>query len=97
VPFRASFDCLWCGRASTGREDDLGGWAQLCSDCLGRAGDNAFLRTRLRAALAERAGAEAVRGPGDAAARATDLEADTRAYYAARAPEYDEPCSPASG
>lgn len=56
MPFRASFDCLWCGRPHTTREpDDLEGWAQLCPDCLGRAGDNAFLRFRLRQALAERA------------------------------------------
>ena len=55
--FRATFDCLWCGSAWTTRSpDDLEGWAQLCSTCLGKAGDNAFLRARLRAAIEARAG-----------------------------------------
>jgi len=58
VPFRASFDCLWCGRSHETRSpDDLEGWARLCPDCLGRAGDNGFLRFRLHQALAERAAA----------------------------------------
>ena len=35
--------------------DDLEGWAQLCPDCVGKAGDNGFLRFRLRQALTERA------------------------------------------
>ena len=34
--------------------DDLEGWAQLCPDCVGKAGDNSFLRFRLRQALTER-------------------------------------------
>ena len=56
VAYRATFDCLWCGAAWTARgRDDLEGWTQLCPTCLGRAGDNAFLRTRLRAGLAARA------------------------------------------
>jgi demethylmenaquinone methyltransferase/2-methoxy-6-polyprenyl-1,4-benzoquinol methylase len=55
---RAAFDCLWCGRQwSTRSPDDLEGWAQLCPDCLGRAGENPFLRFRLRDALAARASA----------------------------------------
>jgi SAM-dependent methyltransferase len=55
VPFRATFDCLWCGAAHTCRgPDDLEGWAQLCPDCIGKAGDNGFLRFRLRQALTER-------------------------------------------
>jgi SAM-dependent methyltransferase len=55
-PPRATFDCLWCGRPWTVRApDDLEGYARLCPDCLGRAGDNSFLRFRLRAALEERA------------------------------------------
>ncbi len=55
---RPTFDCLWCGRSWTTRSgDDLEGWAKLCPDCLGKAGDNAFLRFRLRDALAARAGA----------------------------------------
>jgi len=58
VPFRATFSCLWCGAPhSTRGPDDLEGWAQLCPDCLGRAGENPFLRFRLRDALAERASA----------------------------------------
>ncbi len=58
--YRARFDCLWCGTAWTTRgEDDLEGWAQLCPDCLGKAGANPFLRGRLRAALAARAGSPA--------------------------------------
>lgn len=55
MPFRASFECLWCGTAHTCRgPDDLEGWAQLCPDCVGKAGDNGFLRFRLRQALTER-------------------------------------------
>lgn len=55
MPYRATFDCLWCGRAHTCRDpNDLEGWAQLCSDCVGKAGDNGFLRFRLRQALTER-------------------------------------------
>jgi len=55
VPFRAAFDCLWCGRPHAARgPDDLEGWAQLCPDCLGKAGDNEFLRFRLHRAIAER-------------------------------------------
>jgi SAM-dependent methyltransferase len=58
MPFRTTFDCLWCGDAWTARGPaDLEGWAQLCPACLGRAGSNAFLRGRLRAALAERGAA----------------------------------------
>jgi SAM-dependent methyltransferase len=58
LPFRASFSCLWCGTAHTVRSpDDLEGWAQLCPDCVGKAGDNGFLRFRLRQALTERSAA----------------------------------------
>jgi demethylmenaquinone methyltransferase/2-methoxy-6-polyprenyl-1,4-benzoquinol methylase len=58
MPFLASFSCLWCGAPhATRAPDDLEGWAQLCPDCLGRAGENPFLRFRLRDALAERAAA----------------------------------------
>ncbi|MFI5254531.1 MAG: class I SAM-dependent methyltransferase [Candidatus Limnocylindrales bacterium] len=58
MPFRATFDCLWCGRHWVTRGPaDLEGWAQLCPDCLGSAGDNEFRRARLRAAMAERAAA----------------------------------------
>ena len=58
MPFRPTFACLWCGTAHAARgPDDLEGWAQLCPDCLGRAGENPFLRFRLRDALKERAAA----------------------------------------
>ena len=58
MPFRATFDCLWCGAAHACRgPDDLEGWAQLCPDCVGKAGDNGFLRFRLRQALTERGAA----------------------------------------
>ena len=73
MPFRATFDCLWCGAGHTCRgPDDLEGWAQLCPDCIGKAGDNGFLRFRLRQALTERgaaggvAVAEAEAGPAAA-------------------------------
>jgi SAM-dependent methyltransferase len=56
MPFRAKFDCLWCGTPWAVREsDDLEGFAQLCPTCVGRAGENGFLRFRLKDALAERA------------------------------------------
>lgn len=58
MPFRTRFDCLWCGTPWEVRaEGDLEGWAQLCPTCLGKAGTNAFLRGRLRTALAERGAA----------------------------------------
>jgi SAM-dependent methyltransferase len=76
----ATFDCLWCGTKWTTRSpDDLEGWARLCPDCLGRAGDNPFLRYRLRDALTARA-----------AAGASDRDAELIAYYEARAGEYDD-------
>jgi SAM-dependent methyltransferase len=56
-----TFACLWCGRSWTVRSpDDLEGFAKLCPDCLGKAGDNEFLRFRLRAALEARAAASTV-------------------------------------
>jgi hypothetical protein len=55
-----TFACLWCGTSWTVRgPDDLEGWAKLCPDCLGKAGENEFLRFRLRAALEARAAASA--------------------------------------
>lgn len=97
MPFRPAFDCLWCGAAhSTRGPDDLEGWAQLCPSCIGRAGENGFLRMRLKAALAERtapgrgAASQPARG-GEAPARAPGPDGDRMlAYYAARAPEYDD-------
>lgn len=89
MPFRSSFNCLWCGTAWSVRDPgDLEGWAQLCPDCVGKAGDNEFLRFRLRRALTERA-ALSPAGPesrpsSEAASR------DLVAYYDARAGEYDD-------
>jgi SAM-dependent methyltransferase len=91
VPFRATFDCLWCGTAHTCRgPDDIEGWAQLCPTCIGKAGDNGFLRFRLRDAITERgrAGVPVPAGTRPAAASAGD--ANMVAYYEARAPEYDD-------
>jgi SAM-dependent methyltransferase len=91
---RSTFNCLWCGRSWTTRApDDLEGWAQLCPDCLGRAGENSFLRFRLRDALAAR-GAAAQRTDVEAPAAGTpappDPAPDMLAYYEARAGEYDD-------
>ncbi|MEO8469116.1 MAG: hypothetical protein ABI573_05565 [Chloroflexota bacterium] len=56
MAFRPTFDCLWCGASHETRSpDDLEGWAHLCPTCVGRAGDNAFLRFRLKRALEDRA------------------------------------------
>jgi SAM-dependent methyltransferase len=84
---RSTFDCLWCGRAwATRSPDDLEGWAQLCPDCLSRAGENPFLRFRLRDAIVARGAAAA--GPVPLASE--DREAEMLAYYEARAGEYDD-------
>ena len=97
MPFRASFDCLWCGTAHTCRgPDDLEGWAQLCPDCVGKAGDNGFLRFRLHQALTERGAAKpggataVVTARGPASPPEADGAAEMLAYYEARAPEYDD-------
>ncbi len=59
-----TFACLWCGRSWTVRSaDDLEGYAKLCPDCLGKAGDNEFLRFRLRSALEARAAASTITTP----------------------------------
>jgi demethylmenaquinone methyltransferase/2-methoxy-6-polyprenyl-1,4-benzoquinol methylase len=93
---RASFDCLWCGRSwATRSPRDLEGWAQLCPDCLGRAGENEFLRFRLRDALAARAAAETAGAQESdrteaAGANESDRAAEMLAYYEARADEYDD-------
>lgn len=81
--FHAAFNCLWCGRPHRTRTDtDVEGFAQLCPDCVGRAQDNEFLRFRLREGLRLRS--RATLGPKP------DHDAEMRAYYAARAPEYDD-------
>lgn len=107
MPFRASFSCLWCGTDHATRStDDLEGWAQLCPACVGKAGDNQFLRFRLRQALSERSaaaggvaqpvgvGRAAVAPPREQTVPLTATPADLdRAmvdYYEARAPEYDD-------
>lgn len=88
MPFRPRFECLWCGAAHACRgSDDLEGWAQLCPDCVGKAGDNGFLRFRLHRALSERATAIP---PTTVAPPTDDRDADLVAYYEARAPEYDD-------
>jgi demethylmenaquinone methyltransferase/2-methoxy-6-polyprenyl-1,4-benzoquinol methylase len=92
MPFRATFDCLWCGSAHACRGlDDLEGWAQLCPSCVGKAGDNGFLRFRLRQALTERAaavkGGVANKGGAKAGASsgaASDPEADSAAAPSTR-------------
>ncbi len=89
MPFRSTFDCLWCGTAWSVRgPDDLEGWAQLCPTCIGKAGDNGFLRFRLRDALTERGAAKPAAETDPAADPAIDAE--MRAYYAARAGQYDD-------
>ncbi len=58
MPFRASFACLWCGTDHATRgPDDLEGWAHLCPACVGKAGENNFLRSRLRQGLRDRGAA----------------------------------------
>ncbi len=99
MAFRATFSCLWCGTDHATRSaDDLEGWAQLCPTCVGKAGDNGFLRARLREALAARsAGARPVSvatpaGPPPAPIAPTPSGIDRAMvdYYDARAPEYDD-------
>ena len=96
MPFRATFSCLWCGTAyETRSTDDLEGWAQLCSTCVGKAGDNQFLRFRLRQALSERSVEARGEGPAPGAATAVAEAPVTAprqppAPAAAGAPDLDE-------
>ena len=89
------FDCLWCGRPHSPRSaDELEAFARLCPDCVGRAQDNEFLRYRLREGLRARAAAQAPAaetstGPPVPADADEDADAEMKAYYAARAAEYD--------
>jgi demethylmenaquinone methyltransferase/2-methoxy-6-polyprenyl-1,4-benzoquinol methylase len=89
MPFRATFDCLWCGTTHTCRTpSDLEGWAQLCPDCVGKAGDNGFLRFRLHQALTARGQAE--RGPperGQAERTAAERTAPEPSQPAPSSPE----------
>ena len=76
MSFRTAFDCLWCGTHHVPRSpEDLEGWAQLCPACVGRAGDNAFLRFRLKRALEERAASAKVSATTTAAP--SDTPSDT--------------------
>jgi SAM-dependent methyltransferase len=76
MPYRARFACLWCGTAHETRgPDDLEGWAHLCPTCIGKAGDNNFLRSRLRTALTERGAASAASAATGAQGSATDPHA----------------------
>ena len=92
MPFRASFNCLWCGTAYVARgADDIEGWAQLCPDCVAKAGDNGFLRFRLRDAITERGRAAVPANSARVSATTPDVGDDQLvAYYEARAPEYDD-------
>lgn len=103
MPFRATFACLWCGTDHATRgPDDLEGWAHLCPTCVGKAGENNFLRSRLRQGLAERGAASGgtasigagtpptAATPAEAPARPIDIGDEMRAYYEARAGEYDD-------
>ncbi len=84
MPFRNTFECLWCGAAwQTRADDDLEGWAQLCATCLGKAGENSFTRFRLKAALAERAAAsDRSTPPGPATAHGGSARATIGAAHA---------------
>jgi demethylmenaquinone methyltransferase/2-methoxy-6-polyprenyl-1,4-benzoquinol methylase len=100
MPFRAAFDCLWCGKTWTTRStSDLEGWAGLCPDCLGRADDNGFIAFRLRSGLADRARASSGPGPEGPPPPERDappavpperLDADTRAWFAALGAAWDD-------
>jgi SAM-dependent methyltransferase len=80
MPFRSSFDCLWCGASHTVREpDDVEGWAQLCPACVARAGENGFLRFRLRAALEERGRSRQAAAASTPATSSTPATASTTA------------------
>ena len=86
MAFRATFDCLWCGTRHTVRgPEDLEGWAQLCPTCVGKAGDNGFLRARLRGAITDRSAASS-----DVPVAVAEPADDLVAYYEARAGEYDD-------
>jgi demethylmenaquinone methyltransferase/2-methoxy-6-polyprenyl-1,4-benzoquinol methylase len=94
MAFRATFDCLWCGRPWRAHDEaDLTGWAALCPDCLGRAQDNPFLRFRLRRALRERPGGGATTsalGAVPASRSPADIDAGLGAGSTARTAELDD-------
>jgi SAM-dependent methyltransferase len=97
-----TFACLWCGRSWTVRApDDLEGYAKLCPDCLGKAGDNEFLRYRLRAALEARAAATTTIGAKAVESGASAVESGAVAPHSeaphSEAPRSDAPAPAASG
>ena len=86
MPFRATFDCLWCGTAHVPRPRRHRRLGAACPTCIGKAGDNGFLRFRLRDAITER-GRSGVHVPaGTRPTTANVADADLIAYYEARAP-----------
>ena len=107
MPFRDRFDCLWCGTPHAVRTAaDLEGWAQLCPACLGKAGTNAFLRARLRTAIADRGRAGSTEGAttpmtvGSArtpAGRTTGTEAPPGPVWPAAAATSAPPATPPQG
>ena len=96
MPFRAAFDCLWCGAAwQTRSGDDLEGWAQLCPSCIGKADGNGFLSFRLRTGLAERSRAakgeaEGSPPPPHPATDPAGLDAGIRDWFAALGAGWDD-------
>jgi ubiquinone/menaquinone biosynthesis C-methylase UbiE len=103
LPFRTTFSCLWCGISHTVRSpEDLEGWAQLCPDCIGKAGDNEFLRFRLRQALSERSaaarsGQAAAPEGGSAVDPATVAATTPNAQRAMASPEPGIPAAASTG
>ena len=95
MPFRASFDCLWCGTAHTCRgPEDIEGWAQLCPECVGKAGENGFLRFRLHQALTERGAATpAAARPPAARSAAAEPEPGAAPLEPAVAPPKRDPAA----
>jgi methyltransferase family protein len=69
--------------------DDLEGFARLCPDCLGKAGDNPFLRYRLRSALEARAASTSASGSASSAAASATAPA-TPLNVPAPAPQPDD-------
>jgi ubiquinone/menaquinone biosynthesis C-methylase UbiE len=91
VTFQREFNCLWCGRPyKTRAESDLEGYALLCPDCVGRAGENEFLRYRLKEGLRLRGMAEGGGSVATAVAPVRSADEELKVYYAARAGEYDD-------
>jgi SAM-dependent methyltransferase len=89
MAYRPTFDCLWCGTSwTTHGTNDLEGWAQLCPTCLGKAGDNPFLRVRLRRALAARVSVSQAAAAADAARAHAADQSSPAGSSAARSPAH---------